>query len=243
MSKKELATQKAADVIINPAVADKSIVTDGIEVVANLNNPKLAKLVKEYYTKSNSVAKTQWDMVSKVGAMCTDDLYKSDFANWKELGAFLGVSSATMSLTRKLSKFDIVYLKELGFTVSNAFELTKISPDNFDTFMNYYEGNPALLTQKELRAEVKVFCDSLKRIETETDITDNIGDAETETKESLTDYDDTAKELICDYTLPMWCNENGGYVVDQPVQLTESESEKLAKLIRKFFEDNKILDL
>ena len=198
--------------------------------MANLNNPKLAKLVKEYYTKSSSVVKTQWDMVSKVGAMCTDDLYKSDFANWKELGAFLGVSSTTMSLTRKLSNFDMVYLKELGFTVSNAFELTKINPDDLGTFMNQCEVNPALLTQKELRTEVKAFCNALKRIETDTAYIPS--DTETETNtDSLTSYDDTDNLLMCDYDLPVWIDLNGGYVADTHVSINEDIVTELSKAI------------
>lgn len=236
MSKKELATQTTAEVVINPAVAGKSITADGIELVNMLTNVKLAKAVKKYASSYDGVNAKQWDMIDAIGLMTVDDEYKSDFATWSDLAEFLGMSKTTMSLSRKLAQFNTKLLRADGFTVSNAFELTKMPPSEYDTFRDTRESNPAMLTQKALRQEVKDFCYALKSITDDDKVVrdESVDDTVTD---SLTNYDDTSDvSLMVEYDLPTWVSADGGYVSDRHVNLPEDVVTDLAKVITKFLD-------
>lgn len=225
MSKKN----EVAEVIINTAVEGKNILTDGIDVVNQLNNKKLASMVKSYYSKVTGMTKSQWEVVRKIGCMCEEDWFSSDFASWTELGAFLGMGKTETSLNRKLAQYETLVLENMGFTVSKAYELTKLDKDQLETFLAGCPEAPHL-TQKELRAAVKEFKEAL--------LEDKDGDESVENIESgskLTDLDDTPNDLYVDYILPIWCVDDGGYVLDMNVTLSETDSEDLSKYLYDWF--------
>lgn len=236
MSKKN----EVAEVIINTAVEGKNILTDGIEVANQLNNKKLASMVKSYYSKVTGMSKSQWEVVRKIGCMCEEDLFSSDFANWTELGAFLGMGKTEMSLNRKLAQYNTLWLEDMGFTVSKAYELTKLDAVQLDSFLM---GMPsaAQLSQKELRAAVKEFKGAL--LEDKEGAPEENEESNDSEGSKLTDFDDTPNDLYVDYILPIWCVDDGGYVLDMNVTISETDSEDLSKYLYDWFKKHSKLGL
>lgn len=238
MSKKN----EVAEVIINTAVEGKNILTDGIDVVNQLNNKKLASMVKSYYSKVTGMTKSQWEVVRKIGCMCEEDWFSSDFASWTELGAFLGMGKTETSLNRKLAQYETLVLENMGFTVSKAYELIKLDKDQLETFL---AGCPdaSALTQKELRAAVKEFKETLLDGKVNNVIEENANETYEESGSKLTDLDDTPNDLYVDYILPIWCVDDGGYVLDMNVTLSETDSEDLSKYLYDWFKKHSKLGL
>lgn len=215
------------ETILNPALLETTYKDEG--ALDKIKNKNLRADVKRYIESETKTFKGQWDMVKAIARM--DARKGDDFATLDDLAAFLEMSTSYVSRARNLGELDGT-LESLGFTVANAYEFLKLrkTPEEIAKVIKDYNLT-AKSTQQEIREAVKARAAELKGIDTSKCST-----PEGET-DSLKNYsNDVVEELFTEYTLPIWTDNNGGFVEERTISLSESAVEDLSKVIRDWWD-------
>lgn len=230
---------KEVKVITNEQLAGKTFreVDPSVIKSAKLRQSltKYAKAVKVSYI-------SMWDMVKQVSIMVNSGQFKEDFATQAEFAKFLCISDANLSRMVKLGlvNWETANLIDRDIEVTAAYELCglkgkteeELTPQVIDV-LNSMDNDDKPYTQKNVREAVAAYKEKNKPVvEGEPDRDEKEEDTEGGNSGKLTDYDDTEKELIEGYELPVYSKANGGTILAN-VMLTETQLDKLAEVITK----------
>lgn len=224
------------ETILNPSLLETTYKAEG--ALDKIKNKSLRADVKKYIDSETKTFKGQWDMVKAIARM--DARKDDDFATLDDLAGFLELSTSYVSRARNLGQLDGT-LESLGFTVSNAYEFLKLrkTPEEIAKVIDDYNLT-SKSTQQEIREAVKARVAELKAIGTSKVSTSKESEEAEGGNDSLKNYsDEVEEELFTEYTLPIWTDNDGGFVDERTVSLSESAVEELSKVIRDWWERSK----
>lgn len=245
MSKKTTKNAKKETKLVcteNKALFNKTYRDKGITTL--INNKSLAKYVEWFASAEKTVKGNQWKAIRYMGKMATVDMIKDDFGSDAKFAEFMGMSQSSVNKMKRLAKI-ADRCEKLGMSVSNAYELLPLGA-KLEEFLNMEadSGSMAdivsLLSQKDLRGFVKEYLDSFKddkKIEDKSDESSGEGSP----YENIGSNEDE-EEGFCEFVIPVYApfgNSRKGekMVQDARVNLSDSQSERIAKAITKLLEE------